>query len=53
MRFVRDPFENKTSSFLLNAVIKHHLKSLQRSEVVEELSDNLHIDDWLPRAVSI
>ncbi|XP_066956312.1 uncharacterized protein [Macrobrachium rosenbergii] len=53
MRFVRVPFGNKSSPFLLNATIKHHLKSYPNSEVVDELNCNLYVDDWLSGADSI
>ncbi|XP_066940954.1 uncharacterized protein [Macrobrachium rosenbergii] len=53
MRFVRVPFGNKSSPFLLNATIKHHVKSYPNSEVVDELNCNLYVDDWLSGADSI
>ena len=53
MRFVRVPFGNKSSPFLLNATIKHHLKEYPPSEVVEELNSNLYVDDWLSGADSV
>ena len=53
MRFVRVPFGNKSSPFLLNAVIKHHLNKYPPSEVKEELSTNLYVDDWLSGADSV
>ena len=53
MRFNRVPFGNKSSPFLLNATIKHHLESFPSSKVVEELRDNLYVDDWLSGADSI
>ena len=52
MRFARVPFGNKSSPFLLNATVKHHLKSFPTSEVVAELQDNLYVDDWLSGADS-
>ena len=52
MRFVRVPFGNKSSPFLLNATIKHLLKGFPSSEVVAELNDNLYVDDWLSGADS-
>ena len=53
MRFVRVPFGNKSSPFLLNAVIKHHLSKYSPSEVLEELRNNLYVDDWLSGADSV
>ncbi|XP_071544498.1 uncharacterized protein [Panulirus ornatus] len=52
MRFTRVPFGNKSSPFLLNATVKHHLKSFPDSEVIAELKDNLYVDDWLSGADS-
>lgn len=53
MRFLRVPFGNKSSPFLLNATIKHHLQQFSNSEVVQELKENLYVDDWLSGADSI
>ncbi|KAK3878755.1 hypothetical protein Pcinc_016567 [Petrolisthes cinctipes] len=53
MRFLRVPFGNKSSPFLLNATIKHHLQFFSHSEVVQELKENLYVDDWLSGADSI
>ena len=50
---LRVPFGNKSSPFLLNATIKHHLKSFSYSEVIQELNENLYVDDWLSDADSI
>ena len=47
MRFKVVPFGNKSSPFLLNATIKHHLKQYQPSHTVTELGDNLYIDDFI------
>ena len=47
MRCVRLPFGNKSSPFLLNATIKHHLSQFPHSRVIEELSENMYVDDWL------
>ncbi|XP_063601659.1 uncharacterized protein LOC134777731 [Penaeus indicus] len=52
MRFVRVPFGNTSSPFLLNATIKHHLQSFPNTEVIEELKENLYVDDWLSGADS-
>ncbi|XP_068208316.1 uncharacterized protein [Palaemon carinicauda] len=52
MRFVRVPFGNKSSPFLLNATIKTHLKNYPHSKVVNELYNNLYVDDWLSGADS-
>ncbi|XP_066947088.1 uncharacterized protein [Macrobrachium rosenbergii] len=51
-RFVRVPFGNKSSPFLLNATLKFHLKKYPPSEVVSELLENLYVDDWLSGAAS-
>ena len=45
MRFTRVPFGNKSSPFLLNATIKHHLSLLDTTKVVQELVENLYVDD--------
>nr|XP_027223346.1 uncharacterized protein LOC113815482 [Penaeus vannamei] len=50
LRFVRVPFGNTSSPFLLNATIKYHLQSYPDTEVVIELKDNLYVDDWLSGA---
>ena len=47
MRFVRVPFGNKSSPFLLNATVKHHLSKFSPSRVVDELCENMYVDDWL------
>ena len=52
MRFTRVPFGNKSSPFLLNATIKHHLETYPKTKVVTELLDNLYVDDWLTGADS-
>ena len=52
MNFIRVPFGNKSTPFLLNANIKHHLKGFSSSEVVAELNDNFYVDDWLSGANS-
>ncbi|XP_064102656.1 uncharacterized protein LOC135212813 [Macrobrachium nipponense] len=51
-RFVRVPFGNKSSPFLLNATLKFHLKKYPPSEVASELLENLYVDDWLSGADS-
>lgn len=50
MRFTRVPFGNKASPFLLNATIKHHLSMYPASLVIQELSENLYVDDFLSGA---
>ena len=52
MRFARVPFGNKSSPFLLNATIKHHLSKFPSTRVIKELQDNLYVDDWLTGADS-
>lgn len=50
MRLVRVPFGNRSSPFILNATIKFHLGKFPATTVVDELSDNLYVDDWLSGA---
>lgn len=50
MRLARVPFGNRSSPFILNAVIKHHLQKFESSPVVEELNQDLYVDDWLSGA---
>ena len=52
MRLLRVPFGNKSSPFILNATIKHHLENYEPSRVVNELNTNLYVDDWLTGADS-
>ena len=52
MRFARVPFGNKSSPFLLNATIQHHLSKFPSTRVIKELQDNLYVDDWLTGADS-
>ncbi|KAJ8027606.1 hypothetical protein HOLleu_32800 [Holothuria leucospilota] len=47
MRFVRVPFGNKSSPFLLNATIKYHLSNYPPSAAKTELEENLYCDDLL------
>ena len=48
MRFVRVPFGNKCSPFLLNATsIRCHLSQFSPSCVIEQLFENMYVDDWL------
>ena len=44
---MRLPFGNKSSSFLLNATVQCHLSQFPPSRVVEELSENMYVNDWL------
>lgn len=53
MRFVRLPFGNTSSPFLLNATLKHHLSSYPDSVTVQELQENLYVDDWLSGADTV
>lgn len=50
MRFARVPFGNRSSPFILNATIKHHLEKFEPTNVVAELEENLYVDDWLTGA---
>ena len=52
MRFLRVPFGNKCSPYLLNATVQHHLASFPLTNTVEELKENLYVDDWLSGADS-
>ena len=47
MRFTRVPFGNKSSPFLLNATVQHHLSKFTPSRVVEKLSENMYVDNWI------
>ncbi|KAK4324412.1 hypothetical protein Pmani_004972 [Petrolisthes manimaculis] len=53
MKFVRVPFGNTSSPFLLNATLKHHLNSYPVSITVQELQENLYVDDWLSGADTV
>lgn len=53
MRFVRVPFGNTSSPFLLNATIQHHLNLYPDSVTVKELKENLYVDDWLSGAYTV
>ena len=46
MKFLRVPFGNRSSPFLLNATIKTHLAKYPASIARQELDDNLYVDDW-------
>ena len=50
MRLVRVPFGNRSSPFILNATIKHHLEQYKPDRVVKELNTNLYVDDLLSGA---
>ena len=52
MKVARVPFGNKASPFLPNATIQHHLASYTQTPVIQELSKNLYVDDWLTGADS-
>ena len=52
MQFLRVQFGNKSSPFLLNTTIKHHLNTFQETPVILELKKNLYVDDWLSGADS-
>jgi hypothetical protein len=47
MRFTRVPFGDKSSMFLLNGTIKHHLSRFPNSTVVQELKENMYVDNWI------
>ncbi|XP_071961249.1 uncharacterized protein [Antedon mediterranea] len=50
MKFLRVPFGNASSPFLLNATIRHHLTKYPSCLPITELQDNLYVDDWLTGA---
>ena len=50
MRFLRVPFGNRSSPFLLNATVRYHLATCDQTTAVQELADNLYVDDWLSGA---
>ena len=52
MKFVRVTFGIKCSPFLLSGTILHHLLLCPPSFVVNELSENLYVDDFLSGADS-
>lgn len=53
MRFVRVPFGNKGSPFLLNATIENHLSNFPPSPPKTELEENLYCDDLLTGADTV
>ena len=53
MRFLRVPFGNTASPFLLNATIKYHLQKYPHTEVVNELEEDMYVDNWLSGADSV
>ena len=53
MAFNRVPFGTKSSPFLLNATIKHHLENYPQTPTVLELKDNMYVDDLLSGADTI
>ena len=53
MRFLRVPFGNTSSPFLLNATLQHHFNSYHDSVTVKELQENLYVDDWLSGADTV
>lgn len=52
MRFLRVPFGNTSSPFLLNATIKHHLSKYPLTEVITDLNQDMYVDNWLSGADS-
>ena len=53
MRFLRVPFGNTSSSFLLNATIKYHLSKYPVTEVIQDLKQDMYIDNWMSGAGSV
>lgn len=52
MRFLRVPFGNTSSPFLLNATIKNHLSKYSLTEVINDLDHDMYVDNWLSGADS-
>ncbi|XP_064650936.1 uncharacterized protein LOC135502211 [Lineus longissimus] len=50
MKFLRAPFGNTSSPFLLNATVRHHISLYPKSKAIEELEENLYVDDWVTGA---
>ncbi|MCG8430232.1 MAG: A17 family peptidase, partial [Candidatus Omnitrophica bacterium] len=50
MKFLRVPFGNRCSPFLLNATIKVHIAKYPPSLARQELDENLYMDDWITGA---
>ena len=49
-RFTCVPFGNKSSPFILNAVLRHHLSLYPDTELKEDLSNNIYVDNFLSGA---
>ena len=47
MKFLRVPFGNRCSPFLLTATIRYHLSTYPDPPTSTELQSNLYVDDWL------
>ena len=47
MKFLRVPFSNRCSPFLLNAAIRYHLSTYPGPHTITELQSNLYVDDCL------
>ena len=52
VRFLRVPFGNKSSLFLLNVTNKQYLANFPESRTVNKLKENLYVFDWLTGADS-
>ena len=50
MRFVRLPFGNRCSPFILNATIKFHLSQYPVNDTITELNENFYMDDLMTGA---
>lgn len=50
MKIKRVTFGVKSSPFLLNATLRHHLSLFPDSQVVSELKSNMYVDDWVSGA---
>ena len=52
-RFTCVPFGNKSSPFILNAVLRHHLSLYPESELIVDLKNNIYVDNFLSGADSM
>ena len=53
MRFIRLPFGNTSSPWLLNATLQHHLSKYEKTDVIQSLKSDMFVDNWVSGAQSI